>query len=165
MAKFGFGQDQAPALPGFEEEVENAVGQASVPVGNSSVSASPLADLAWQVRAWGRWILDRARRDLAPYYPTYADFEPLVQTNSYEHRAMQLFPLNEDGTPNIDELNKEFDEKWLKDPTKPRWVAKPTVAYLWARNVKCKNCRSIVPLLKTRWLCKKETKRVALEIQ
>jgi adenine-specific DNA methylase len=38
------------------------------------------------------------------------------------------------------------------------------VAYLWARTVKCKNCRAIVPLLKTRWLCKKDRKRVLLTL-
>lgn len=36
------------------------------------------ADLAWHVRAWGRWVLKEARKELAPYYPTYANFEPLV---------------------------------------------------------------------------------------
>src|SRR5712692_9925824 len=41
---------------------------------------------------------------------------------------------------------------------------KPTVAYLWARTVKCKNCRATVPLLKTRWLCKKDKKRVLLTL-
>src|SRR5207244_5171000 len=40
--------------------------------------------------------------------------------------------------------------------------SKPTVAYLWARTVTCKNCRAAVPLLKTRWLCKKDNKRVLL---
>ena len=39
---------------------------------------------------------------------------------------------------------------------------KPTVAYLWARTVMCKNCRATIPLLKTRWLCKKDNKRVLL---
>jgi adenine-specific DNA methylase len=42
---------------------------------------------------------------------------------------------------------------------------KPTVAYLWARTVKCKNCRAIIPLLKTRWLCKKDSKRVVLTME
>ncbi|HXR66759.1 MAG TPA: hypothetical protein VN729_12580, partial [Ktedonobacteraceae bacterium] len=42
---------------------------------------------------------------------------------------------------------------------------KPTVAYLWARTVTCKNCRATIPLLKTRWLCKKEKKRVALTME
>jgi adenine-specific DNA methylase len=42
---------------------------------------------------------------------------------------------------------------------------KPTVAYLWARTVQCKNCRATIPLLKTRWLCKKDKKRVLLTMQ
>jgi len=70
------------------------------------------ADLAWHVRAWGHWVLERARADLERFYPIV------------------------DG--------------------------KPTVAYLWARTVKCKHCRATLPLLKTRWLCKKPNKRVVL---
>jgi len=35
------------------------------------------ADLAWHVRAWGRWVLERARQDLAARYPM-ADGEPTV---------------------------------------------------------------------------------------
>ena len=31
--------------------------------------ASTRADLAWHVRAWGRWVLSQARRELAPYLP------------------------------------------------------------------------------------------------
>jgi putative DNA methylase len=72
----------------------------------------PDVDLAWHLRAWGAWILSRAKADLNGFYPIV------------------------DG--------------------------KPTVASLWARTVKCKNCRAVVPLLKTRWLCKKENKRVLL---
>ncbi len=75
----------------------------------------PEADLSWHVRAWGRWVLERARQDLERFYPTV------------------------DG--------------------------KPTVAYLWARTVKCKNCRALLPLLKTRWLCRKPNKRVVLTIE
>ena len=78
---------------------------------------------------------------------------------------MQLVPLREDGTPDIDKLNAEFTADYLADPRNPRWVAKPTVAYLWARTVKCKNCRATVPLLKTRWLCKKDSKRVLLTMR
>lgn len=44
------------------------------------------ADLAWHVRAWGQWILDRARRELAKYYPTYADFEPIKKCFAPEGR-------------------------------------------------------------------------------
>src|SRR5574338_1609043 len=42
---------------------------------------------------------------------------------------------------------------------------KPAVAYLWARTVTCKGCRALVPLLKTRWLCKKAGKRVLLTME
>ena len=124
------------------------------------------ADLAWHVRAWGRWVLKEARKELAPYYPTYADFEPLVEvTGKVERRPMQLVPLKVDGAPDIDALNAEFTPEYLSEKRNPRWVAKPTVAYLWARTVTCKNCRATIPLLKTRWLCKKEKKRVVLTMQ
>ena len=109
------------------------------------------------MRAWGRWVLKEARKELAPYYPTYADFEPLVEvTGKVETRPMQLVPLKADGTPDIDALNAEFTPEYLAEQRNPRWVAKPTMAYLWARTVTCKNCRATIPLLKTRWLCKKE---------
>ncbi len=78
-------------------------------------ATAPLADLAWHVRAWGHWVLERARKELEPYYPVI------------------------DG--------------------------KPTVAYLWARTVRCKNCGATIPLLKTLWLCKKPNKRVKLELK
>ncbi len=75
----------------------------------------PEADLAWHVRAWGWWVLQKAKADLERFYPIF------------------------DG--------------------------RPTVAYLWARTARCKNCRAKVPLLKTRWLCKKENKRVVLTME
>lgn len=128
---------------------------------------APKADLAWHVRAWGQWVLESARRDLAKFYPTYADFEPLdlKQPKPYEKQPMRLVPLKEDGTLNIDELNSGFTDPYLKDKRNPRWVSKPTVAYFWARTVTCKNCRAMIPLLKTRWLCKKDKKRVLLAME
>ncbi|MDA1274000.1 MAG: DUF1156 domain-containing protein, partial [Verrucomicrobia bacterium] len=45
--------------------------------GNKTVGDLPDADLAWQVRAWGRWVLERAKQELAPRYPT-VDGEPTV---------------------------------------------------------------------------------------
>jgi adenine-specific DNA methylase len=88
-------------------------GRASPVQGN--MLEAPEADLAWHVRAWGHWVLQRARADLERFYPTV------------------------DG--------------------------KPTVAYLWARTVTCKNCRATLPLLKTLWLCRKEKKRYRLEMR
>src|SRR5205807_591959 len=118
--------------------------------------------LAWHVRAWGQWVLDQVRRELARLYPVYADFQPLVEGKAYEQQPMAVVPLKEDGTPNIDALNAEFGEDYLKVKTNPRWIAKPTVAYLWARTVTCKNCRATIPLIKTRWLSKKDGKRALL---
>ncbi len=80
-----------------------------------SLFPPPDVDLAWHVRAWGFWVLQRARKDLRTFYPTVDN--------------------------------------------------KATVAYLWARTVTCKNCRASIPLLKTRWLCKKDAKRVLLKIK
>jgi len=144
-----FGEDGAPRQVGAFDEIE------------------PLleADLAWHVRAWGRWVLKIARKELAPFYPTYASFETLdggVPTGNEE--AQEFVPLNSDGIADVSALNREFPKEYLENPTNPRWIAKPTVAYLWARAVGCKNCRATVPLLKTRWLCKKEDKRVVLEM-
>ena len=87
------------------------------------------ADLAWHVRVWGRWVLARARKGLAPYYPTYAEFEALKPGRDFERRPMRLLDVDENGIPKIDSLNAEFVDAWLKDPRNPRWVAKPTVAY------------------------------------
>ena len=130
-------------------------------------SGEPLleADLAWHIRAWGRWVSAQVRKDLASFYPTYAEFQPLSVDAEYERHPIRLLDLDEDGNPQLEPLNSEFDDRYLKNPGNPRWVAKPTVAYLWARTVACKQCRAILPLLKTRWLCKKPNKRVLLSME
>jgi adenine-specific DNA methylase len=70
------------------------------------------ADLAWHVRAWGRHIQAEARRDLAPLYPVYADFEPLKQgAPAWDRRPLRLAPLRGDGTPDTTVLNEEFAKK------------------------------------------------------
>jgi len=103
------GKDLDAALRDFFPDVE-----ASMRLPGMGATTDVNADMAWHVRAWGNWVLERARADLERYYPTV------------------------DG--------------------------KPTVAYLWARTVTCKNCRATVPLLKTTWLAKKANKRVVLEL-
>ena len=160
------------------------------------------ADLAWHVRAWGRWVLAQARAELAAFYPTYAEWTPLDSPSPQPsptrgegddslprppHQVRgRLSPTGEgdgslpDGEPlerlrllepdaagqtDAGPLNAGFDAAYLKDPRNPRWIAKPTVAYLWARTVTCKQCRATLPLLKTRWLCKKDRKRVLLTME
>ena len=122
------------------------------------------ADLAWHVRAWGRWVLAKARTELAVYYPTYAEFEPLVKADEeYESRPIRLLEVDEMGefrrsirsTPNSTTPISRIRATRVGSPSR-------TVAYLWARTVTCKQCRATLPLLKTRWLCKKDRKRVLL---
>ena len=138
-------------------------------------------DFAWHTRAWGRRVLSRARKRLASFYPTYAEWTrldgeatdeppPMVdeklqgppgESNGPPERLLLLEP-DADGMTDVGPLNAGFDSTHLEYPGNPRWVAKPTVAYLWARTVTCKYCRATLPLLKTRWLCKKDRKRVLL---
>ena len=140
------------------------------------------ADVAWHTRAWGRWVLARARKRLASFYPTYSEWARLdgeathASSSSGGREATgtisenQMPPpracgcLNRTQTvsPMLISLNTGLDSTYLKYPGNPRWVATPTVAYLWARTVTCKYCRAMLPLLKTCWLCKKDRKRVLL---
>ena len=122
------------------------------------------ADLAWHMRAWGRRVLHDVRNTLGERYPVYADFEPLKAGGSHAARDMVLVPSHDDGSPDVDKLNAEFSADYLANKLNSRWLAKPTVAYLWAKTVICRSCRASVPLLKTRWICKKDKKRVVLEV-
>ena len=133
------------------------------------------ADFAWHLRAWGRRVLAEVRRQLAGRYPTYAEFEPVPPSpgkasatprapSTWERRPPQLLTPNGQGDVSVAALNTEFGTSYLADERNPRWVAKPTVAYLWARTVPCAGCRQEVPLLKTRWLCKRGSKRVRLKM-
>lgn len=126
------------------------------------------AGLAWHVRAWGRWVLDKARKELAALYPTYAEYcsiKPYRRVHLDIDEPLKLVPINDAGQHQVEVLNAGFDTAYLENPANPRWVAKPTVAYLWARTVSCKACRAEVPLLKTRWLAKKDNKRVVLTMR
>lgn len=124
------------------------------------------ADIAWHVRAWGRWVLARVRKQLAPYYPTYAEFVPMTSDGEYEKPPGRLVAdVDDQGHPQVDSANADYDSAYLNDPRNPRWVAKPALAYLHARTVACKQCRATIPLLKTRWLSKKERNRVLLTME
>ena len=123
------------------------------------------ADLAWQLRAWGRHVLARVRADMAARYPTYAEYQSLASDGlPFEPQPLAVLPPNKEGKTDVLPLNSQFSATYLKDPRNPRWVAKPTVAYLWARTVCCKGCRATLPLLKTRWLAKTDRKRVLLTL-
>ena len=130
------------------------------------------AELAWHVRAWARRVMERVEYEVGDRYPTYAEFEPVAkrggrgqqvqEARSWKRRRPQLLDRGVDVHEAVARLNEEFDLTYLKGHANPRWVAKPVVAYLWARTVTCNDCRAAVPLLKTRWLCRKGKKRAWL---
>ena len=123
------------------------------------------ADLGWHVRAWGGWVLAEARRALAARYPTYAEWTVPGAVGRIGARAPVLLEPDAQGVVDAAPLNAELSAADLADPRNPRWLATPTVAYLWARTVRCKSCRASIPLLKTRWLCKRANKRVRLAME
>jgi putative DNA methylase len=156
LDKLGLTETNSPTFSGFGVETPSLV-----------------ADLAWHVRAWGKWVYAKTREELASFYPTYADFQPMETSASLKehtegvtnpHKRKRV-PLMCNGALDVQALNAEFDQMYLSNPTNSRWVPKLTVAYLWARTVTCKNCRATIPLLKTRWLCRKDNKRVVLTIK
>src|SRR5947209_847616 len=59
-------------------------------------------------------------------------FEPLdPDVKSYEKQPMRIVPLNDDGTHDMTPLNGDFSTDYLAVKGNPRWLAKPTVAYIW----------------------------------
>ena len=141
-------------------------------------SAPPAAgaDFAWHLRAWGRRVLAGARRTLAARYPTYAEFEPVRRTGRgrstslpmvrYRPRPPKPLEPDEDGRVSVASLNPEFDSFHLENEAKPHWVAKPAVAYLRVRTVRCGDCRAgRSRWLKTRWPCKTAKKHVLLTME
>jgi putative DNA methylase len=115
LERLGLGEESGPSPGASRRPLPTGRGSEGQKALGFDGALSLDADLAWHVRAWGRWVLARARAGLERFYPTI------------------------DG--------------------------KPTVAYLWARTVKCKNCRATMPLLKTKWLCKKDNKRILLKVE
>ena len=170
-------QEQKQPLPSFvQEDIEflRALGKPRGPQRGSKplLQANTIeAEFAWHLRAWGKRVLNHARKPLAARYPTYAEFEPVRRKGKqgrsrtdrpFAPRERRLLAPDVEGRVSTDGLNAEFDSFYLNNEANPRWVAKPTVAYLWARTATCGNCRAEIPLLKTRWLCRKAGKRVRL---
>ena len=148
------------AMEGFGHDADTAVQLDALPYEDTLTEA----DFSWHLRAWGRWLLAEKRRSLANRYPTYAEFVLPKQPAACGEVVNRLVKTDNKGIPQIDALNSEFDSTYLKDLANPRWISKPTVAYLWARTARCKQCRISIPLLKTLWLCRKTEKRVVLEM-
>ena len=106
------------------------------------------AGLAAEVETWGNWVLSRVKVEIGDLYPVIPDPEA-----------------------SGDELYRDTQETmgFAKDTQQKLRIARgllTPVAYLWTRTVTCKNptCRATVPLVKQTWLCKKESRCVALKL-
>lgn len=124
------------------------------------------ADLGWHLRAWGAWLLSEARQQIGARYPTYAEWQTLDPLAApVEAKPSRLLAADTTVEAAVAILNAANQPADLRNPKTPRWVPKRTIAYLWARTVPCKSCRATIPLLKTRWLCRKDSKRVVIEME
>ena len=159
---------------------ESRVGMSSLPEiplpGETKSQGRLEVGLAWHLRAWAHRVAGRVRAEVAGRYPIYVEFEPMAVSRrasgnenrsitEWEHRPPQMLDSAIDIQTAVGKLNEEFDWEYLEDGSNPRWVAKPVVAYLWARTAICNDCRSEVPLLKTRWLCRKSKKQAWLGME
>jgi len=97
--------------------------------------------LANEVRYWGESVSKNVRAEIGDLYP-------LIPDPAFKGKRGEASP----------NLFKESDE------VPPGYLF--PIAYLWTRTVTCKNptCKSIVPLVKQTWLCKKNERFVALKL-
>ncbi len=119
----------------------------------------PSADLSWHLRAWGQWVHARVAEELAAFYPVYVELRAPRQK---EALAWEAVPPGTDPEEHARAKNAELFDGGEPGVDSPMWVVVPTMAYLWARTGPCKKCGADLPLLKTRWLSKKENTRAVL---
>ena len=79
------------------------------------------ADLAWHVRAWGRWVLERERKDLERFYPTL-DRKPTSRLSLGANGEVQELPCNDAAT----EDQMALQERQQAHSTKGRAERRPT---------------------------------------
>ena len=70
-------------------------------------------------------MLAQARRRLGcSVIPIYAEFIAPSPEWDGDRFDMRLLDLDDDGVAQLEPLNADFDTGYLKDPMRPRWVAK-----------------------------------------
>src|SRR5947209_4999231 len=97
--------------------------------------------LVTDVKKWGGWIIERARIQLAEFYPA---------PQSEQHVNIEIVQATLAGEENAIQSNGKLTP----------------IAYLWTRTVPCPNptCGATVPLVRQTWLLKKEGNYVALRM-
>ncbi len=99
--------------------------------------------LAAEMRYWGDWVLDNVKAEIGDLYP-------LIPDPDHKGKKPALQP----------DWFKEHDTE-----DAPAGYLMPA-EYFWTRTVRCKNplCRAMVPLVKQTWLCKKDSRYVAMRM-
>jgi putative DNA methylase len=99
--------------------------------------------LVTDVKKWGEWVIERAKAQLAEFYPS-------PPSQSEQH-----------GDNNMIQTTLTGEQK----ATQSNGTLTP-IAYLWTRTVPCPNptCGATVPLVRQTWLRKKEGNYVALRM-
>ena len=78
------------------------------------------ADLAWHVRAWGRRVLARARRDLAACYPTLCRVRgPEAGHGASSEGRCGFLTWTGTDVPQLDPLNAGFDRRLAEGSAEP----------------------------------------------
>ncbi len=99
--------------------------------------------LAADVKKWGMWVIERAREQLAEFYPSPSLDESIVNDDELVQNT-------------IDGKTQNVQHQGKLTP----------IAYLWTRTVPCPNpsCGWTVPLVRQTWLHKKEGNYIALRM-
>jgi putative DNA methylase len=128
--------------------------------------------LAKEVEYWGKWVLERVRREIGDLYPPIPDPDYRGKRPEIEFRdGAWIVRSAKGGKVESESPQQSLAEVGLPRAQRSSGAATPSgyltpVAYLWTRTVKCKNpnCGATVPLVRQTWLCKKPKRYVALNM-
>lgn len=114
------------------------------PAAKGSAKDGSWAGLAAEVEHWGKWVLERVKKEIGDLYPPIPDPRAASDKKQKGGQLTMSGGLAPAGQ----------DNKNMLTP----------VAYLWTRTVRCKNpaCGGAVPLARQTWLAKKSDRYVAL---
>src|SRR5713101_6752321 len=100
------------------------------------------SSLVADVKKWGEWVIERAKAQLAEFYPS-----PQSERQTNDAIVQSTFTGEQSSTQSSRALTP--------------------IAYLWTRTVTCPNptCGATVPLVRQTWLRKKEGNYVALRMR
>ena len=127
--------------------------------------------LVSEVRRWGHWVLDQARRELEEFYLTPPPAPSPLLTEGQERggdaaagggggvRARPPLPPGEG--PGV----RASPPLPLGEGPGVRAQPETPIAYIWSRTLRCPNpaCGAEIPLFRQFWLARKADKRVALK--